>query len=241
MAILVGFGVEHHEALAILDALGAAALRIAEPVESLSPDKREMVRLFGKATFLTAERKFDESFPLFEQLESKYRGQPNVAYVFGLALLVQKDPDKALTYFKTELEMDPNHVSALLQVASRMLEINQLEQCGEYARRVMELEPENYAGYYLAGRIHLYSREFPEAITLLEKSASLAPDLAIIQYSLYEAYHRAGRQEEASKARDRFLRLDAVEKRQRGEESSLTESPFSLENQKAEPERKLGK
>jgi tetratricopeptide (TPR) repeat protein len=223
MAILSGFGVEHLESAAVLDALGAAALRVAEPVDQLPAPKQEMVRLFGKATFLAAEQKLDESLKLFEELEIRYRGQPNVAFVFGLALLVEKQYEKAMEYFNLELARDPNHIPSLLRLAFRMLEINQLDSCASYALKIIELEPEDYAGYYLMGRIQLYQREYPQAITSLEKSASLAPELAAIQYALYEAYHRVGRQEDSRKARTRFLELDANEKRQRGEIPSQAE------------------
>ncbi len=217
MAILTGFGVEHLESAAVLDALGAAALRIADPIDQLPAPKQEMIRLFGKATFLAAEQKLDESLKLFEELEFRYRGQPNVAFVFGLALLVEKQPEKAMEYFNLELARDPNHVPSLLRLAFQMLEINQLDSCAGYALKIIELEPEDYAGYYLMGRIQLYQRDYPLAITSLEKSASLAPELAAIQYALYEAYHRVGRQEDSQKARARFLELDANEKRKRGE------------------------
>ncbi|HYK91569.1 MAG TPA: tetratricopeptide repeat protein [Acidobacteriota bacterium] len=218
LAILVGFGIEHRESPVVLDAMGCAALRIAEPMESLSPDRHEMIRLFGKATFLAAERKMDEAFKVYEQLEARYHGKPNVSYVFGLALLVvREDPERAMPYFEAELEKDPNHVPAMLRLAFRMLDTNQFERCTAYARKLIELEPSNYAGYYLMGRIHLYKREFSQAITLLEKSAALAPELAAIQYALAQAYQRAGRQEESLKARGRFSQLDAIEKqRQEG-------------------------
>jgi tetratricopeptide (TPR) repeat protein len=122
----------------------------------------------------------------------------------------------------------------MLRIAFRLLEINQLEECGQYARKVMELEPENYAGYYLMGRVFLYSADYPQAINLLEKSAALAPELATIQYSLYEAYHRTGRQEDAAKARDQFLRLDAFEKQKSGEVPAPVVSPVAPGGEKDE-------
>lgn len=235
LPILIGFGIEHRESPPVLEAMGAAALRIAEPVDSLPPEKQEMVRLFGKATFVAAERKWDEAFKLYEQVEARYHGQPNVSYVFGLAFLVVKeDPERAMPYFKAELERDPNHVPAMLRLAFRMLETNQFDQCSAYARKLIQLEPGNYAGYYLMGRVHLYSRELPQAIALLEKAASLAPELAAIQYALSQAYQRAGRQEESLKARERFSQLDAIEKRQQQGSLASAESPNTPSGGKSE-------
>jgi tetratricopeptide (TPR) repeat protein len=241
LAILVGFGIEHKESPPVLDAMGAAALRIADPPEALSPEKKEMVRLIGKATFLAAERKLDESFSLYEQLETRYRGQPNVAYVFGLAqVVVKEDPERAMPYFKAELERDPTHVPAMMHLAFRMLETNQFEQCAVYARKLMELEPANYAGYYLMGRVHLYSKEFSQATALLEKSAELAPQLAAIQYALSQAYQRSGRQEDSVKARERFLRLEAIERQQQDLSSSSTAAPAASASAKDAPANKPG-
>ncbi len=236
LAILVGFGVEHLESSAVLDAMGAAVLRISEPTERLSAQQQEMVRLFGKATFLAAERKIAESFKLYQQLESSYRGQPNVAYAFGLALQVQKDPNLALEYFKAELARDSSHVPAMLQIAFRMLETSQFEQCIKYARKVVELEPGNYAGYYLEGRVLFYSQEYGQSIPFLEKASSLAPELASIQYALYEAYRRAGRKEDAMRARERFARLDALEKQQAGGVSSSPQVPVLSNKENTQPE-----
>jgi tetratricopeptide (TPR) repeat protein len=233
LAVLVAFGIEHRESPPVLDALGAATLRIAEPVEQLPPDRQEMVRRFGKAAFLAAERKLDESLKLYDELGADYAGRPNVAFVLGLAqLVIKRDPERAMQYFRTELERDPDHLPAMLRVAFQLLESGQFEPCAAMARRIAELDPGEYAGHYLQGRVLLYAREYDKAIALLEKSATLAPRLAAIRYALYEAYQRSGREQQAVRAREEFSRLDALEKQAQGEagappapESAVSQPP----------------
>ena len=217
MALLNGFAVEHRESDGVLDALGLAALRISDPLDSLKSEQREMVRQFGKASFLGAERKMPESNKMFQELEGRYRGQPNVAYAYGVALLLQKDPEKAMTYFLKELERDPRHVAALLQVAFQAIASGKYTDGLPYAKKAIEFEPDNFAAYYALGRIYLESDDTAQALKNLEKAAAMAPDSSNVQFVLARAYTRAKRPAEAARARAEFARLEALAKKRRGE------------------------
>ena len=216
-ALLNGFAVEHRESAAVLDALGLAVLRIPASLESLSAEKREMVRQFGKAAFLAGERRVPEARALYDAAEARYRDQPNVAYAYGVWLMMQKEPEHAMSFFRKELRREPAHVPAMLQIAFHAIDSGNFEEAKAHALKAAELEPENFTAHYALGRIYLESNAIPQAVTELEKSARLAPDAASVQFVLAKAYARANRPADAARARAEFRRLDAIDKKRRGE------------------------
>ncbi len=216
LGILSAFAVEHHKSDSVLDAMGMAILRIAEPIAVLSPEEHTMVREFGGAVFLEAEQKLDEAGRAYEALESKYRGRPNVAYAYAVDLNLRGQYELGEKYFKEELERDPNHEGALLQLANYALTKGALDDGLRYARKATELAPTNGIGYYLLGRIHLRRSELPQAVAMLEKSARLEPQAPNVQYSLSQAYSRMNRPKAAARARAEFDRLEALHKRRIG-------------------------
>ncbi len=199
--LLNGFAVEHRESDSILDGLGMAVLRIAGPIESLTSEEREMIRQFGKAAFLAGERKMSESRKLYDELEARYQGRPNVAYAYGMLLLKQRESQRAVTYFQKELERNPKHVPAMLQIVFQGINAGKFEEGLQDAKQAVEIEPDNFAAYYALGRIYLELNEVSKAVISLEKAASLAPYSSNVQFVLARAYTRAKRPAEAARAR----------------------------------------
>jgi len=217
LELLNGFAVEHRESETVLDALGMAVLRIPAPIEKLSGEQKEMVRQFGKVAFLTGERRMAESRKMYAELEARFRSLPNVSYAYAVFLLADKEPDQAISFFKNELERDPNHVAALLQVALSAVDSGKFEEGFPYASRAVAADPENFAGYYTLGRIYVELNELSKAIEMLEKAAKIAPEVPTVHFVLSRAYARAKRPADAARARAEFSRLEQLDKKRRGE------------------------
>jgi tetratricopeptide (TPR) repeat protein len=213
--LLNGFGVEHRESQAVLDALGLAVLRIPKPVESLPSDEREMVRQFGKAAFLFAERKMPESRALYDELEVRYRGRSNIAYAYGVSLLNAKDREKAMGFFRQELERDPNHVASLMQLTLHIIDAGNYEEALVYALRAQQADPSNFTAYYALGRIYLELNDVTKAVGTLEKAVAMEPNVPSLYFVLSRAYARAKRPADAARARAEFARLEELEKEKR--------------------------
>jgi tetratricopeptide (TPR) repeat protein len=213
--VLNTFAWEHQQANSVLDTMGLAVLRIPLPLDSLSPEQREMIRGFGQAAFLEGEQKSQEALKAYEELETRYRGRPNVAYAMGSTWLTHRDPEKAISFFKQELEKDPTHEAALVQMALQMIVLGRFEEGIPYAQKVIALFPQNFAGYYSLGRIQLYLNHLAEAIPLLEKAVMIAPTIATLHYTLAQAYQRNHQEEKALQARTQFEKLQALNKDRR--------------------------
>jgi predicted Zn-dependent protease len=216
LGLLGLFAVEHQRTDAVLDAMGMAILRRSEPLNTLTHADRAMVREFGQAVFLEGEQKLDEAGQIFRQLETKYRGKSNVAFAYGIDLLLRQQYEEAGNYFKVELERDPSHVAALLQLASNGLTTGKVQEGMQYAKKATELAPGDGIGFYFLGRYHLRLNELSQAVAMLEKAAKLEPETPNIQYSLSQAYIRMNRPQEAARARAEYDRLETLFKRQSG-------------------------
>jgi tetratricopeptide (TPR) repeat protein len=104
----------------VIEAMGLATLCMPLlPIEA-PPDRREMVLMAGRASYLMATRNTAASEKAFEALASRYPETPNVHYAYGVFLLQEK-PDKAIEEFKRELELQPGHPWSLMQIAYEYL------------------------------------------------------------------------------------------------------------------------
>ena len=228
-ALLNGFAVEHRESDSVLDALGMAVLRISDPLEKLNSVQKEMIRQFGKAAFLAGERKASESRKLYDELQEHYRNRPNVAYAYGVSLLAEREPERAMTYFKEELKRNPNHVASMLQIALEAISSGKFEEALPYAKKASTVDPENFAAYYALGRIYLGLNDVPSAITMLVRASKVAPDVPGVYFVLARAYTRAKKPAEAARARAEFARLEALDKERRGEATGEDTKSNALE------------
>jgi len=76
-----------------------------------------------------------------------------------------------------------------------------------FAQEVVTIEPDYPFGHYLLGLLYLDTRDVPHAIRELETAARMVPTEPQFQYSLASAYSRAGRTDDAARARAAFTRL----------------------------------
>ena len=104
----------------VIEAMGIATLRMPLlPIET-PPDRREMILMAGRASYLMATRNTAAAERAFEQLVSRYPETPNVHYAFGVFLLQEKG-EKAIEEFKRELDIQPGHPWSLMQMAFEYL------------------------------------------------------------------------------------------------------------------------
>jgi predicted Zn-dependent protease len=76
-----------------------------------------------------------------------------------------------------------------------------------FAAEVVKLEPTYPFGHYLLGLLYFDSGDVQHAIPALEAAARMAPREAQFQFALGNAYAKAGRKEDAARARAAFRNL----------------------------------
>ena len=129
---------------------------------------------------------------------SHYKDQPEVHFFRGtLFNFEKKNSREAELEFREELRISPDHVPAMLELASLDLGKDTLEEALTLSKRVAALDPENAEAHHLLGRIRLAKDQLDEAARELESAKHLAPASAGIRSHLAIAYGKLGRVREA--------------------------------------------
>lgn len=113
-----------------------------------------------------------------------------------LARLTREDSDLALAYFTRALELQPFSSEALLQMAFWHLWRTWVSRDGDsglsraedFARRAMELDPDDGRAFAILGIADAWRRNHDAAIACLEQALELNPNLAIAHHQLGSAF-----------------------------------------------------
>ena len=84
-----------------------------------------------------------------------------------------------------------------------------------YAKEAVSWIPQSFVARNAFGRTLLDTGDVGGAVRELETGVKLAPDSPEMQFALARAYMKAGRKEDAQKARAEFLKLDKVRRERR--------------------------
>jgi tetratricopeptide (TPR) repeat protein len=219
--VLRDFALQQKDSLAVIEAFGLGILRLPFLPSEVSPDRREMILMAGRAGFHQAKgRASVYARQAFEELVSRYPTAPNVHYAYGV-FLVPQQPEAALEEFRRELRSSPQHVHAMLQIAYELMKQGKYEEARPHTEKARELAPNLFAAHYAMGRVLLETGDVEGAIQSFETGIKLTPDSPEVRFSLARAYSRAGRTEDAARERAEFLRLDKERRTARSGQQSV--------------------
>ena len=192
----------------ITRAMGMAALRISgkNPPPEGSPGANVVQRV-GHAACTAAAKKYDEARPEFAALISEFPDYPNAHFAYGRFLAEVNDAPGAVEQFKLEIKNDPADIMSRLQIAATLYKVDSAAAL-PYAQEAVKLDPHSAFAHYLLGLLLLDTDDYLKAIPDLEIAAKAFPHDAKVFFALGSAYFRAGRKEEASRARAAFQRLN---------------------------------
>jgi tetratricopeptide (TPR) repeat protein len=214
------FAAEGDDNPRVIEAMGLATLRMPLLPSEAPPDRREMVLMAGRASYMMATRNTAASEKAFAALVSRYPETPNVHYANGVFLL-QEHPDRAIDEFKRELELQPGHPTSLLQIAYEYLKRSDAATALPWAQQAVAAAPNAFPAHKALGQALLETGDVDGAIKTLQIGIKLAPDSPGLFFQLARAYQRAGRAEDAARARDEFTRLDRLARTQRSGAQSV--------------------
>ena len=227
--ILREYSLLERDSPGVIEAFGLSVLRLPYLPAEAPPEKREMILMAGRAGFQMAKgRRSPVGRMAFEELVARYPTTPNVHYAYGTFLLPE-EPDAALEEFRRELRASPSHYHAMLQISYELLKRGNYQEALPLAEKAVEIAPNFFPAHSALGRALLEGGETPRAIEELETGVRLAPDNPELRFSLARAYQRAGRNEDATRERAEFLKLDQATRAARS-------GPQSVGGKPAEPE-----
>jgi predicted Zn-dependent protease len=184
----------------------------------------------GRAESLAAKKEFDEAKQIYTLLTTEYPSYPNLHFAFGRLYLEAHELDEAITEFQKELQNDPKHLGALLEIAAVRYRVDSADGV-KYAEQAVKLNPQLPFGHYLLGLLYLDTDRTAEAIPELEIARKAFAKQPQIYFALGNAYAKSGKKEEAARMRAEFVRLNAQKKDDSGT-NIYGERPSGLVDQK---------
>jgi len=192
-------------------ALGMSALLIPpqnlpQDIPNAKSEKRQVVLSVGQAEALRISKKNDEAKERYDGLAKNFPEYPNIHYAYGRFLLTVDNPDEAVVQFQQEIHNYPKHVRARMEIAAARYRTDSAAGI-PYVKEVIELQPSYPFGHYLLGLLYLDCGETTKAVPELQTAVRMVPQEAQFQFALGNAYAKAGRKEDATRARAAFFRL----------------------------------
>jgi len=193
----------------IIVAAGIAGLRQPWTPPEVPESERDKVFKLGDAMAAVMERDSKEAAGKFEAVVRDYPKDPNVHFRYG-AFLMQQEPDRGIQEIGKTLELEPDHIPALVSLASIYLKRDQPEAAREYAEKAVKLAPGDFATHVTLGKVLLDVDDAAGAVREFETAVRLAPASPESHFNLSAAYVRLGRKDDAAREREEFRRLRKV-------------------------------
>jgi len=192
----------------VLENIGRAYLRI---LPNDSPPSgttgAEIVQRVGHAACLAAQKQFDNAHEEYRALEQEYPKYPYLHYAVGRFWADMDDVSAAVAEFQQELKNQPNDINSRLEIAAAEYKLDSAAGL-PYAEEAVKLNPMVPSAHYLLGLLYLDTDNYGKAIRELETARRAFPKDAKICFALGSAYARAGRKEDAARARAAFAELN---------------------------------
>lgn len=126
-------------------------------------------------------------------------GELRWAYYLGHLYRDQGDAARAEAAFGRVLELDGEHVPALIHLAWVHLEQDEAEAARPLLERALALDPDSVMALFGLGKVAAARRDFATAVERYEAALAIEPRATEIHYPLGIAYRGLGREEEATR------------------------------------------
>jgi tetratricopeptide (TPR) repeat protein len=193
---------------ALVETMGLIALGISQNITELSPQRRAVVSLAGKAAWASACQHPAESAAAYKELLETYPNEPGVHYAYGL-YLQETDVAATLAEYEKEISLNPYHWLAMLGRASLKIRQGEPDAAVPSLQAAMKLVPSNYRWICHAelGRAGLTADKLDVAVREFEIATRQMPSNAQLHFFLSQAYRRSGRKEDAQRETEQFDKL----------------------------------
>lgn len=192
----------------VLENIGLSYLRILpknSPPAGLPG--ANVVQRVGHAACLAAQKEFDNAREEYRALEQEHPKYPYLHYAVGRFWADMDDVSAAVVEFQEELKNQPNDINSRLEIAAAEYKLDSAAGL-PYAKEAVKLNPLVPSAHYLLGLLYLDTDNYEKAIQELETARRALPKDAKICFALGSAYARAGRKEDAARARAAFAQLN---------------------------------
>ena len=187
-------------------AAGIAGMRKQYLPSEVPASERALISTFGEALGAAFAQDPKVAVERFEAAIAAYPEVADLHYRFG-AYLLNNDAERGMKEILKTLELDPNHVPALVTATLQSITFGDFNQARQYGERAVRAAPSGFASHLALGRALIGAKDLPGATKELERAVALAPESPESRFALANAYARAGRKADADRERAEFERL----------------------------------
>jgi tetratricopeptide (TPR) repeat protein len=191
----------------VVEAMGAAVLRIPLLPTELAVARREAVMVAGRAAYYAEVGLDAQAEEAFEELVAGHPAVPNVHYAYG-TFLVNRRSDAAIEQFERELDVDRRHAWARLQLAFEYLRRGEHAAARPWAEQAATDVPDCFLARRALGEVLIQQGEADAAVRELSAGVKLQPKSPGLRLALARAYALGGQRDKAERERLEALRLD---------------------------------
>lgn len=116
-------------------------------------------------------------------LQAAQRNAPNSAeidYLFGLYSSKTNDPAHAMSYWMKTLELNPRHLSALIEVAQELIHENKPADAQTYLTRAVDAGPDSWRAQALLAEAYVLQSNDDEAMKHAQRAIDLGHERATL-------------------------------------------------------------
>jgi tetratricopeptide (TPR) repeat protein len=191
---------------ALAEPAGLAGLRLPLLPSEVPPDRRELVRLAGRAVLDVQTQHYEDAESEFKRLVANYANEPGVHYLHG-AYLEQLHPQESVAEFERELEISPSHVLARVRFAEQMIAQRDFDRALALAQQAIKLDPRRASAHMLAGEAFVAKGNAGDGVKELETARDIDPTVVRAHWDLLRVYIAAGRKEDADREKQAIEKL----------------------------------
>jgi tetratricopeptide (TPR) repeat protein len=191
----------------LVEPLGLSALRLPFLPSEIPADRRELIRMAGRAVLAMESQQQAEAEKLFAAMAETYSQEPGVHFLYG-TLLLDRQPEEGIKEMKRELEISPYHVPARLRLAEEYVREQQIDPAFHFSQEAAKFEPENPHAHMILGEVLIAKGDLTGGIQELESARSQAPESVRIHWDLLKAYTSAGRDDDAKREKEEIENLN---------------------------------
>ena len=192
--------------------MGLCAMAVPQAFSELSPERRAVVALAGKAAWDLISQRPTDAVASYQELLQRYPDEPGVHYAYGLYFM-ETDLKAAYLEFGKEVQKYPQNWTAQIVYGSMQGRNGDAEAALQSLRQGLKYAPAKYRWLCHAelGRANLTAGNVDAAIAEFENAERLMGGNAQIHFFLAQAYRRAGRKADAQRETAQFEKLKAQE------------------------------